>query len=447
MHFSLPLLRVSMQDVTPLDFPTFPPGSYMPTARDVVITGLGVVSPIGVGREAFWGSLTSGKSGIRAVTELGGTDLPFAIGGEVVGFEPKEYVQPRKTLKVMCREIQAGYSAAMLAIADAKLAKGAIEPARLGIVMGSEMLYGEVPEMRDVFTHTAVDGKFQYDLWGTNAMRDLFPLWMLKYLPNMAACHIGIAIDARGPNNSIVQGAVSSLLAVIEAMSAIQRGAADVMIVGGSGSLINFSALTFRGWEQISKQQQLPAVSPRPFDLNRDGVLLGEGAGCLVLESREHAEKRGATLLAQVIGSASRCEAGRGPTIQGTAIDQSIAGALRSSQLDPASVGHVNAEAGGSVKFDALEAQAIQKHLGDVPVFAPKSYFGDLGAGSGAVELIASVLAIHQQQIPATLNFETPDPACPVNVTRTTTPLAKSAALVLNHSIFGQAAAVVLDAA
>lgn len=420
----------------------------MPNARDVVITGLGVVSPIGVGRAPFWTSLTSGTSGIRALSDLPGTETPFRLGGEIVGFDAKEYVQPRKTLKVMCREIQAGYSAAMLAIADAGLAKGSVEPSRLGVVLGSEMLYGEVPEMHDVFTHTVVDGEFDFNLWGNHAMRDLFPLWMLKYLPNMAACHIGIAIDARGPNNSIVQGAVSSLLAMMEAASAIQRGNADVMIIGGSGSQINFSALTFRGWDHLSSQTDVPALAPRPFDLNRDGVVLGEGAGCLVLESREHAEARGAKVLARYVGGASRCEAGRREQLKGTAIHQSIVGAMKSTGLSADAFGHVNAEAGGSLKFDALEAQAIRAELGDVPVFAAKSYFGDLGAGSGAVELIASVLAINERQVPATLHFSTPDPACPVNVTRDSPSLIeKSATLVLNHSIFGQAAAVVLDAA
>jgi 3-oxoacyl-[acyl-carrier-protein] synthase II len=136
--------------------------------------------------------------------------IAFRYAGQIEGFEPKEYVQPRKTLKVMSAEIQAAYSAAMLALQDAGLAKDVVAPERLGVVLGSEMLYGELPEIADAYRHCMIDGDFHHELWAEHAMKDLFPLWMLKYLPNMAACHIGIASDARGPNNSIVEGSSCS---------------------------------------------------------------------------------------------------------------------------------------------------------------------------------------------------------------------------------------------
>ncbi|MEX2027606.1 MAG: beta-ketoacyl synthase N-terminal-like domain-containing protein, partial [Pirellulaceae bacterium] len=357
----------------------------------------------------------AGASGIDLLPDFAGADLPFRIGGLIKNFDAKEYVQPRKTLKVMCGEIQAAFAASVLAMQDAGLAKGAVDPDRLGVVLGSEMLYGDLLEMSDAYRHSLADGRFTAADWVTHAMRDLFPLWMLKYLPNMAACHIGIANDARGPNNSIIQGGVSSLLAVIEASYVLLRGHGDVMIAGGSGSGVSTSALTFRGWSYLSQSKGPPNQSPRPFDVQRDGTALGEGSACLVLESREHAQRRGAKVLARVAGFASRFET---PPIRGGAIGSAITAALRQADVATGDVGHVNAHAAGSVELDAIEAQAIRETLGDVPVTAPKSFFGDLGAGSGAVELVASVLALAEGRVPRTLNYEQADPRCPVNVVR-----------------------------
>src|SRR5688572_7080761 len=223
----------------------------MPAPREVVITGLGVVSPLGVGTDAYWAALESGKSGVDWMEELRGEESPFRYAGRVRDFDAKQYVQPRKTIKVMCREIQTAYAAAAMAMEQGQLAKGAIEPERLGVVLGSEMLYGDIEELRDAYQHCSEGGEFHVEQWADFAFKDLFPLWMLKYLPNMAACHISIAHDARGPNNSIVEGGVSSLLAFLEASQAIIRGHADVMICGGSGSSINMGALAFRGWKHL----------------------------------------------------------------------------------------------------------------------------------------------------------------------------------------------------
>ncbi|HUE70207.1 MAG TPA: beta-ketoacyl-[acyl-carrier-protein] synthase family protein [Pirellulaceae bacterium] len=414
----------------------------MPAPRDVVITGVGVVCPIGIGREPFWQALDEGISGIDLLPEFAGADLPFRSGGLIKTFDAKEYVQPRKTLKVMCPEIQAAFAASVLAMQDAGLAKGAVDPDRLGVVLGSEMLYGDLLEMSDAYRHSVAEGQFAAGDWATHAMRDLFPLWMLKYLPNMAACHIGIANDARGPNNSIIQGGVSSLLAMIEASYVLLRGHGDVMIAGGSGAAVSTSALTFRGWSHLSKSKGPPSQSPRPLDARRDGTVLGEGSACLVLETREHADRRGAKTLARVAGFASRFEQ---PPIRGGAIGSAITAALRQANIAPGNVGHVNAHAGGSVELDAVEARAIRETLGNVPVTAPKSFFGDLGAGSGAVELIASVLALAEGRVPRTLNYEQADPRCPVNVVRGASLTSdKPAAVAINLSDRGHAVAMVL---
>lgn len=417
--------------------------------REVVISGIGVVCPLGVGRDAVWSALDEGQSGIDWMPQVRGKDLPFRYAGLVTDFDPKLYVQPRKTIKVMCHEIQIAYAAAGLAMEDSGLAAAAVDPDRLGVVLGSEMLYGELAELVDVYRHCMEAGKFEHDRWGEFAFKDLFPLWMLKYLPNMAACHISIAHDARAHNNSIVEGAVSSLLAVGEAVSAIERGHADVMLAGGSGSFAAFSCLPFRGWEHLSKWEGDPAGASRPFEADRSGVVVGEGAAVLTLEERSRAEGRGAKILARIAGFASRFESPAAPWQQrtGRAIRQSIEGALASAQMRPAEIGHVNAHGEGTIEQDRLEAQAIREVLGDVPVTAPKSLFGDLAAGSGAVELVASVLALEHGRVPRTLNYDQPDPACPINVVHgESLPQEKRTAVVLNQAFTGQAAALVIAA-
>lgn len=420
----------------------------MPQSREVVITGLGAVCPLGVGKEAVWASLSTGKSGVQPIAEFAGTDLPYRFGGKIEGFEPKEYVQPRKTLKVMSSEIQAAYSAAMLALQDAGIAKDSVAPERLGVVLGSEMLYGELSELCDTYRNCLVDGEYRHELWAEQAMKNLFPLWMLKYLPNMAACHIGIACDARGPNNSVVEGGVSSLLALLEAAQVIIRGHADVMICGGSGSTLTMGAIAFRGHDHLTKWRGAAEESPRPFDARRDGTVLGEGAGMYLLEAREHAEARGAKILARLLGGSRLFEPlVAGQTPRGTAIAGTILASLAQANLQQADIGFVSACASGNVQGDAVEAQAIERTLGQVPVTAFKSYYGDTGAGSGSLELVASILALQNGTIPMTRNYAQPDQACPINVVRDEPQALKTPVMMaLNQSATGHAAAVLLGA-
>ncbi len=419
----------------------------MPLPREVVITGLGVVSPLGVGHEAFWQALEAGASGVDWLPETRGADSPFRYAARIKEFDAKLYVQPRKTIKVMCPEIQTAFAAAGMAVQHAQLAKGAVAPERMGVVLGSEMLYGELEELGDCYRHCVGEGEMRLERWGDYAFKDLFPLWMLKYLPNMAACHISIAHDARGPNNSIVEGGVSSLLAIGEAAAIIRRGQADVMLAGGSGSATAFSCMPFRGWEQLAKWRGEPAAASRPFETQRSGIVPGEGAGVLLLEARELAESRGANILARIAGFGSRFEAPPSPwqPRSGRAIRQAIEAALASAGLQPGDIGHVNAHGESSIAEDRAEAQAIRDALGDVPVTALKSYFGDCGAGSGAVELIGSVLALVHGRVPRTLNFDEPDPQCPVNVLAGgSQPVVQPTAIALNQSLTGQAAAVIV---
>jgi 3-oxoacyl-[acyl-carrier-protein] synthase II len=413
---------------------------------DIVITGSGVVSPIGIGNKAFWAALEQGTSGVRKLESFDSSAFPAPFGGELADFDPKQYVTPRKSLKVMCREIQTGFAAARLAIDDAKLDPVRVDPDRFGVVFGSEMYYCDLAELSECYRPCVRDGQFDMSQWGTAGISKLFPLWMLMYLPNMVACHVGIAHDARGHNNTVACGDASSLLALIEAVHVLRRGITDIMVVGGAGSRINVTPLAFRGEHLLSHRASEPAAACRPFDADRDGLVNGEGAGALVVETRAHAAARGATIQAEILGSGQSFELAQASDFaQGAGLQRAIRGALSASRLAPSDIGHVNAHGLSTIADDRREAAAIRATLGDVPVTAPKSYFGNLGAGGGVVELIASLLALREGRVPMTLNYETPDPTCEVNVVRRR-PLegTRPTALVLNYSTTGQTAAVLL---
>jgi len=415
--------------------------------RDVVITGLGIVSPIGVGRDAVWDSITHRRSGVRPLPYLATAGWLAPFGGNVVDFDPKELIQPRKSIKVMCREIQLASATAEMAYRDAGLADATIDPDRFGVIGAAGVLYCDLEELRIPFVEWLKQEDFDIHRWSRQAMGELYPLWMLKYLPNMPACHIGIRYDARGPNNTISIGDVSPMLALKEAADVIRRDQADVMIVGGTGSRLNVTHFIWHRGARLAhcNGRADPATICRPFDADRSGLVYGEGAGQIVLESRAHAEARGARPIARLANAATRNELtaeGRQPT--GDAIRRSIRAALAAADLEPQQIGYVNAHGNSTREDDPAEAQAIRDTLGDVPVTALKSYFGNLGYGSGMVELCISLMAMQHGVVPPTLNYETPDPECPVEVVTELQPAQKAAFVKLSHNSTGQAAAVVV---
>ncbi|HEX3600102.1 MAG TPA: beta-ketoacyl-[acyl-carrier-protein] synthase family protein [Lacipirellulaceae bacterium] len=416
--------------------------------REVVITGLGIVSPIGVGREAVWDSIVARRSGVRMQPDLASAGWIAPFGAPISDFDPKALIQPRKSIKVMSRGIQLASAAAELAWQDAKLGEATLDPERFGVVGAAGIMYCDLEELKGPFQEWIKQEDFDIHRWSRNAMGELYPLWMLKYLPNMPACHIGIRYDARGPNNTIAEGDVSSLLAVSEAADVIRRGHADVMIVGGTGSRINLSDMMWhRGARLALNGKPDPAQICRPFDAERSGMVCGEGAAQIVLENREFAERRGVKPLALIAGIASRTESaavGQQPT--GDAIRRAILAALAAAERKPSEIGHVNAHGLSTREDDPIEARAIRSTLGDVPVTALKSYFGNLGQGSGMVELAVSVMALEKGVVPASLNYETPDPDCPVNVATETVATKQRSFVKLSHNAMGQAAAVVIDA-
>jgi 3-oxoacyl-[acyl-carrier-protein] synthase II len=413
----------------------------MDPAREVVITGLGVVSPIGVGYEAFWSSLLQRQSGVGPITLFDARLMPVAFGAELKDFDAKLYVKPRKALKVMCRELQTGVAAANLAVEHAELAPGQVTPERIGTVFGSEMFYGDVQDLVDVYQASREGSEFSFARYAAEFPSRMYPLWMLKNLPNMAACHVAIAQDARGPSNTIVSGEVSGLLALIEAVRIIERDLADVMIVGATGTRIGLTGWIYRGDLGLSHRSDNPQGASRPFDADRDGMVNGEGAAALVVETRDHARRRGANVLASIVGGASFTATRRDVPSFCRALQLSLQAALAQAGWRRGDVGHVNAHGLSGLEADEAEALAIREALGDLPVTALKSYFGNVGPAGSLLELIGSVLALQHDRIPVTLNYTTPDPRCPVRVVHDD-PLENriASALKISFSSTGQAA-------
>lgn len=426
---------------------------------DVLITGLGIVSPIGIGHEAVARSMAERQSGVRAIAELERAGWMAPFGGEVDGFDPKAYVKPRKSLKIMAREIQLAFAAGELAWADAGFGSEdqdgpEVDPERMGVVGAAGLQNCSLEELADPFVKSLdEEGRYSLVRWGEEGMRQLSPLWMLKYLPNMAACHVGIRRDARGPTNTISLGEVSSLLALGEATEIIRRGAADVMLAGGTSTLLDLTDLVLRGGAGLSLRKDTPTAACRPFDAARDGAVGGEGAAYFVLESRDHAERRGFGRRGEqawgtVEAIVSRYEAPNGSHgLTGRAIEQAVTESLRLSEVEPSDLAMIKAHGTSRIETDRMEATALQRVVGDVPVTAPTSYFGSIGAAGGAVELAATLISWREGVVPATLNYETPDPDCPVNVSAEARPAEGKAILALSHATTGQAVAATLKTA
>jgi len=405
-----------------------------------------VISPIGIGKETVWEGYRAGRNGVGPIRLFDPAGLPVRIAGQVDDFDPKAYVKPRKNLKVMLRDAQFGVSASVLACRDAHLNGESVDPERFGVILGADRICGSVDESREPYSRCMVDGRFDFSRWGPEAMPLVFPLSFLRVLPNMIASHISIVHDARGPNNTIHQGEVSSLLALSEAVRVIQRGAADVMITGGASSMMNpFDWVCHCVIGRLSPRQDDPSTVIRPFDADRDGEVRGEGAAAFIVENRRHAEGRGAPILARVLGCASACEPYRGRPTEGSGLRRAMGLALEEAGLKSHQVGHVNAHGVSTVIEDTVEARAIRDCVPNAPVTAPKSYFGNIGAAGGAVEMVASVMSFHDGLVPATRNYQRPDPNCPVRViAREPSAVSVPTALLLNFTQVGQAAAVVL---
>lgn len=425
--------------------------------RRVVITGLGVVSPIGTGPDAFWSSLAEGRGGVGLIKSFPVDGLPTRAVGEIHGFDARAHALPKtkralqKSHKYMARDIQLAVAAALMAVADAGLADGGVDPTRFGVDLGAGLISTELNELAPAITlSTPEPGKFDYQIYGREGIPIIPPTWLLKYLPNMLACHISILVDCQGPSNTITEAEAASCLAIGEASRIIARGRADVMITGGADSKIHpLSLVRMTLLEQMTGWDGDPSAAVKPFDVRRDGNVAGEGAGILILEEREHALARGARIYGEILGSGSGCDAtpGGGLDPDGIGTEIAIRAALRDAGVDPADLGHVNAHGVATAVCDLAEARAIRRVLGSnrVPVTALKGYVGNIVSGCGAVELIGSLLGVNRGLVPAVLNCDEPDPACDIDLVRGGPAATDNPTFVTtNVTRHGQAAALVV---
>ena len=430
------------------------------STRRVVVTGVGLVSPLGNSQESLWSAISSGQSGIQPIQHLPVDHLPTSFGGEARDFsghiddfgplDKKLKRSIKKGLNVMCREIAMGVAAAQFALGNAQLALGDYDPDRSGTVYGSDYIM-TLPEEFAAGVHECLDanGHFDFSQWGQRGMPEVAPLWLLKYLPNMPASHIAIYNDLRGPSNSITLREASANLAVGEAYWTIVRDAADTMIAGATGTRIHpLRTIHVVLQEQIANGGVEPAAACRPFDAQRTGMVLAEGAGAIVLEELESARKRGAPILAEVVGHGSSTVLDRrGVAKTDAAVENALQRAMDSAGLTCDQIGHVNAHGLATQHSDVAEAQAINRVFADspeVPVVALKSYSGNLGAGSGMIELIASVLSLQHGTLFPVLNYEHPDPECRLAVVRSNDVKPGDSFVSANFTPHGQASAVAL---
>lgn len=413
-----------------------------------VFTGLGLITPLGATPVDFWQALLAGRCGIKPISLFDATGLPVRIAGEISDFDAKIYFdkKDRKSLKMMARAIQLGVSASLLALKDAGVSTETIDPTRIGIDFGAGLIASELEELIPAAELSTPEPKTQVDIhsWGAKGLTVMPPLWMLKYLPNMPACHISILANLQGPSNTITEDEVAPLQAMAEAQRIIQRGLADVMLTGGTDSRINILSLSrLTLFNEFSKRNEEPSQACRPFDAGRDGKVLGEGAGILVLEELEHARKRGAKIYGELLGCGSAFDRQR----DGSGVARAIRSALQHACVGPEQIDHINAHGFSTPRDDAVEARGIVAAFDGQapPVWAVKGNVGNMGAAGGSTELAASLLALQHGQVPGTLNYETPDPACPVAVlTGPPRPIKKACVLKLSFTDMGQCAAAVI---
>jgi 3-oxoacyl-[acyl-carrier-protein] synthase II len=418
----------------------------MSANRRVVITGIGVLTSIGMDANAFWDGLSRGACGIRTINAFDPSPLATRFAGQIDGFDPKKYIltkEGKKQIRVMARSIQLAVGTSQLAIDDGKVDKSKLDPTRFGVEYGAGLIPSELTELGEASYLATGKGTHPVDskTWGEKFRDTINPLWMLKYLPNMLSCHVSILHDAQGPNNSITESDVASLLALGEATRILRRGQADFFLAGGADSKINpLSQARQEVFHRLSRNNEDPTHALKPFDKRRDGLVLGEGGCTFTMEELEHAQKRGAPIVAEVVGFGSSFDRG----LTGKGLARAIRFGLGQAGIKPTDIDHVNAQGLGSPDLDAFEARAINEVFGTaVPVWTIKPNIGHLGAGSGVTELAGSLLAMKHGTLPATLNFETPDPACPVQVNTKARPIAKPYFVKVGFTEMGQCAAVV----
>jgi 3-oxoacyl-[acyl-carrier-protein] synthase II len=401
--------------------------------RRVVITGLGVVCPAGVGLEPFWAALRQGRSAVKTITLFDASAFPSSIGGQLDDFSARAFVPKdyRKAVKVMARDIEIAVAASDLAVRDSGLVTRGIDPdkpavnsRRLGCNIGAGLICSDLDELGAALQTAVKDGRFDLGAWGSAGMNNLTPLWLLKYLPNMLACHVTIIHEAEGPSNTITCGDASGHLSVGEAWRQIARGDADAAIAGGAESKLNPMGLLRQSLlgRLVTTGNDAPAGACRPFDAGHAGTVVGEGGALLVLEEWEHAHARGARIYAELAGFGAACDPAaidvRRPTAGG--LDLALRRAMREAGIGGEEPGLIVAHGTGVPGEDDLEARAYEAALGAdldrIPATAVTGSTGSLFAGAGGMELAVAALALHHQLLPPAVNWAAPADGCRLNL-------------------------------
>jgi 3-oxoacyl-[acyl-carrier-protein] synthase II len=374
----------------------------------IVVTGLGVVSPIGVGLKEFWGGLKAGRNGISRITVFDPTDFRSQMAAEVKDFQPSNWIDA-KSVSRMDRFIHFGLTASIMAFDDAGLKPGSFNAPRAGVIIGSGIGGSDTIGVG-------------YDTLIEKGPKAITPFFVTKVIINMAASMASVQLGLKGPISAPSVACSTGANAIGDAFRIIERGDADMMLAGSAEACI--TPLPYAGFcaaRSMSTRNDSPETASRPFDKNRDGFVMGEGAGVVVLESLEHALKRDARIYAELIGYGNTADAFHytAPPPDGDGMVRAMQVAIADANIDPKEIGYINAHGTATVLNDKIESAAIIKVFGDhaykLKISSIKSMIGHLLAAAGSVEFIATVMGLYTGIIPPTINYEEADPECPLD--------------------------------
>jgi 3-oxoacyl-[acyl-carrier-protein] synthase II len=428
----------------------------------VVITGIGAISPLGLSAVKTWEGLCAGRCGIRRITAFDPVKFDCQIAGEVEQYKIQQYVPKafRKATKLMSRDIELAVIAADEAVRDSGLITKAIDeektnvnPERMAINVGAGLISCDPCELAPAVAISKTDGKFDIQKWGRDGLGLVTPLWLLKYLPNMLACHVGIIHDIQGPSNTITCAEVSGHLSIAEAAEVIARGSADMALAGGAESKVN-PVLIMRQClikRTTNRHNNDPENACRPFDAEASGSVFGDGGGIVILESHGNAQKRGAKIYAEYAGI------GSGSSINhpyehiepdGKGITIAIEKALEQAGITAKNIDLLIPHGTGIPQDDLAEAKGIGAALGNeinrVPALPTKSMLSNTGAGSGGLDVIAAICAMREGLIPAAKNCITKAAGCNLNIVTTAQKTKIRYTLCCGYTYGGQTAALIL---
>jgi len=429
--------------------------------RQAVITGIGVTSSAGTGTEEFWKTLLEGGACLTANSIFDPAGFPCRAAGQIEGLSARKVVPKsyRKAVKVMARDIEVAVVAADLAFKDAGIVTRAdaekemsIPPGRLGCNVGAGLICCELDELGQAAKTSVTNGKFDLGTWGHSGMNNLTPLWLLKYLPNMLSCHVTIIHGAEGPSNCITCGATSGILSVAESARWIARDAADAAVAGGAEAKLTPLGVLRQSLlgRLATDSNDRPESACRPFDATHSGTVMGEGGGLLIVENAERAKSRGAKIYAEIAGFGAACDPGGINVTEPNcgSLDLAVSKAVTDAGLTPGDIDLIVTQGTGVPGEDRLESEAWEKVFGDaicdIPAMAITGTTGSLFAGQSGVTLAAGVLAMWNQTIPPTVNFNTPHDGCRLSLASEPRERNIKYAVIAAFSVGGQSAACVL---